>query len=759
MFSLNSTLTLLNDPIWPWSSPGSGLQALAIVALLLLVLTIWTYLGVQGASLSRILMILLLRLAALLLAFVALLRPSVALQDELRVPSVLLLAIDHSESMTIRDEFDSQSRWEYLRNTLKKCQPALDGLRDEHNVNVVLYRFGADVAEFDPDGPADGKRTDFGLLLHTLFDRHRQEHYLRGLVVLSDGANNGTRFDPLALAGQWRSLPCPIHTVGFGKPTTSDRQSDIAVTAINPEPTPVAAKGELVVKGTIDAPGFENAKVRIQVLFDDVEVLAQDETLEKTTGNEVKLKCTAPATPGEIKVTLRVRPLPGEMTTANNEISTYVTVTKEGISVLLVDKERFPEPQLIADALRADPRIHLYTFWSRGAQPLNPQQKDLFEFEKQHYDVIILGDVTADRLKSGNPDALGVINRLVNDKGTGLLMMGGYDSFGPTWRGTPIESLLPVKVEGAAQQVDGPAKMLPTKEGLAHFVLRLADNPKDSEVIWSKLRELNGRTKLGDSKPGATVLARVGDAVSGPPLLVGQTYGTGRTLAFGGDTTYRWIRDAEGQATHARFWKQLVLWLAKQEEQEGNVWVKPDTRRLPSGSKLGFSTGLRGKGGVDVKDARFEAKVIAPSGAETPVPVARDKSEYRGVFWKTDAPGEYRLVVSGKGKDVDGQEVGGETTARFVVYQDEAEMARRAADHDFLKRLAATGGGQFLRPEDLPKFLQELGAQPLLQHKPKVAAWPDWKSNRLSPFLPVFLLLFVGLLSLEWLLRRRWGLV
>jgi hypothetical protein len=431
------------------------------------------------------------------------------------VPSVLLVGIDHSESMTIRDEFDSQSRWEYLRSTLKKCQPALDQLRDEHNVNVILYRFGADVAEFAPETPADGKRTDFGLLLHTLLDRHRQEHYLRGLVVLSDGANNGTRFDPLALAGQWRSLPCPIHTVGFGKPTTSDRQSDIAVTAINPEPTPVAAKGELVVKGTIDAPGFENAKVRIQVLFDDVEVLAKDETLEKTTGNEVKLKTTAPAKPGEIKVTLKVRPLPGEMTTANNEISTYVTVTKEGISVLLVDKERSWEPQAIADALRADPRIRLYYLLLRGTQPLNPQQKDLFEFEKQHYDVIILGDLTADRLKVGNPDALNVIYRLVNESGTGLLMMGGISgSFGPTWRGTPIESLLPVKLEPGELDVREPQKMLPTKEGLAHFVLRLADNPKDSEAIWENLRPLNGRTKLGESKPGAVVLARVGDAVS-----------------------------------------------------------------------------------------------------------------------------------------------------------------------------------------------------------------------------------------------------
>jgi uncharacterized membrane protein len=761
MNSLNTSWTLTSDPVWPWSLPAFGAQALLAVALLLAVLTVWSYLGVRGASLPRVSLILVFRLVALVLAFLVLLRPSFALRDELRVPSLLVLAVDDSESTTIRDEFDNQSRWEYELATLRKCQPLLDRLRDEYNVNVLVYRFGSDVKDFDPAPPPDGKRTDFGLMLQTLFEKHRSERYLRGLVVLSDGADNGTRYPPLPLAGQWRSLPCPVHAVAFGKPTTSDRQSDIAVTDIAAEPAPVPVKQELTVKGTVNAPGFENAKVRVQVLFDDAEVAAEDATLEKTVGNEVKVKCTAPSQPGEIKVTFRVRPLPGEMSTANNEITTYLTVTKEGLSVLVVDKERAGEPQALIDALRADPRIRVYVLWSRGTQPFDPDQKDLFEFDKQHYDVIILGDVTADRLRAGSPQALATIHRLVNEKSTGLMMMGGRHSFGGTWRGTEIERLLPVKLEAGgemSEQVDRPLKMVPTKEGLAHYVMRLADTPEASDAVWKKLRPLDGGTKLGEVKPGAEVLARAGDPVNGPPLLVGQNYGAGRTLAFAGDTTFHW-RNPEGLEPHARFWKQVVLWLAKQEETEGAVWVKPEKRRLAAGSKVDFTAGMRGKGGVELTDFTLEAKVVSPQGAETLVPTARDKAAQRGVFWKTDAAGEYRVVVAGKGKDVDGQEVSGEASARFVVYQDEAEMARRAADHEFLRKLAAAGGGQFLRPEELPKFLEDLKAQPLLQGKPKVATWPDWKSAKTSAFQPIFLVLFVGLLALEWFLRRRWGLV
>ncbi len=756
----NNPLTVVTDPVTPWSSPYLGLPALVIVALVLVALTVATYVGTPQGRAGRVFLLVLLRLVALLLVFLALLRPAVAFRNDLKVPSTLLIVPDGSESMSIQDEVDGQSRWGAALRTLQRCEPVLRRLREENNVNVVFYRFAGDVADFDPAGKPDGPRTDFGELLHTLFDRHRAEPHLRGLIILSDGADNGTRYQPLPLAAQWRSLPCPVSTVAFGKPTTNDKQSDIALTSINPEPSPVPVKGELTVRGTIDAPGFENSTVRVGVYFDDSDQPAstQDVTLALTADNKIAVKCTAPDKPGEIKVTLKVEKLPGEITYANNEISTYLTVTKEGVSVLLVDRERVWEPQRIADALREDPRIRLYTAWLRGTQPLTPGQVDLFQFDKQHYDVIIIGDVTADRLREGSPDALQAIYRLVNERGSGLLMMGGDACFGRSWKDTPVEKLLPVQVVGEADQVDRPVRMVPTEAGLRHYVLRLADNPGDNRALWDRLAPLNGYTKLPPVKQGTVVLAGV-NAADGEPLLVAQNYGAGRVLAFGGDTTFRWVTDEQGRLAHARFWKQLVLWLAKQEEVEGSVWVKPDTRRLAAGSKLGFSVGVRGKGGVDLKEGQFEVHVVGPKETKSAVPTARTKEEERGTFWKTDAPGEYRLVVTGKAKDTDGHEVAGEATARFLVYQDDAEMVRRAADHDFLKKLASTGGGEFLRPEDLEGYLEKLRTQPVVVDRPKTNAWPNWRANRLSGFLVSFFLLFVAILSLEWFLRRRWGLV
>src|SRR5262245_57746439 len=304
--------------------------------------------------------------------------------------------------------------------------------------------------------------------------------------------------------------------------------------------------------------------------------------------------------------------------------------------------------------------------------------------------------------------------------------------------------------------------------------MRLADNDTANKDLWEKLPPMGDSSRVGTVKKGATVFANTN---TGTPLLVGQQIG-GRVLAFGGDTTWQWASTPENKKLHHRFWQQVVLWLAQQDKAEGSVRVVPDLRRLAAGGKLGFGIELRGPGGVQASEAQFNVKVIAPNGVETPVPTAREQKEERGTFLKTDLPGEYRIVAEGWGKGPDGAPLGTKESpltttrpVRFLVYQDEAERLRPAADLEFLTKLANTGGGKFHRAEELASFLQRLGTQPLPQSKPKTKVWPDWRrtppsrgaGDQLSSLAGSGLLLvfglFVALLGAEWLLRRYWGLV
>src|SRR5439155_17598110 len=187
-----------------------------------------------------------------------------------------------------------------------------------------------------------------------------------------------------------------------------------AVRTITTEPSPVPVKGKLTVKVTVDAPGFENREVRVRLFIEDQEVslLEGDKAkLPLTAGNEVTAVCDAPARPGEYKVTLKIDPLDGELTTFNNEISTFVTVSKEGLSVLYVDKPR-EERAYIIRALAPDPRIRVDRA-TLGDEKADPAAGDLFHLKDRAYDVFIIGDVTAAQVEAASPGAAEEIRKLV----------------------------------------------------------------------------------------------------------------------------------------------------------------------------------------------------------------------------------------------------------------------------------------------------------------------------------------------------------
>jgi hypothetical protein len=98
-----------------------------------------------------------------------------------------------------------------------------------------------------------------------------------------------------------------------------------------------------------------------------------------------------------------------------------------------------------------------------------------------------------------------------------------------------------------------------------------------------------------------------------------------------------------------------------------------------------------------------------------------------------------------------GQELG-TARARFLVFQQDLELDNASADADTLKSLSALTGGESLAPEQLPDLIAKLAAQTThleIQQETKKTLWDTW----------LFFLTLIALLTVEWFLRKRWGLV
>src|SRR5262245_7391583 len=264
-------------PAYPWSAGPIGLPAFALVALVLVAFTIWTYSGHPNATRRRILIVLALRLAALVVALLTALRPSVGVREDPKLPSILILGVDVSESMKVPDELGGQKRLDAVHAALKKSQPVLDELAADQNVSVFLYKFSMPdfneaSSKYSPSDLPEGKRSDYGTFLSKTYDRWQGERFVRGFLLVCDGVDNGEAFSSIAEAGKWSRRGVPINTFVVGREDSDTDAKDLVVTGVECEPSPVPIKTDLTVIGSVIAFGFEGTRLVARVYFDGDQV-------------------------------------------------------------------------------------------------------------------------------------------------------------------------------------------------------------------------------------------------------------------------------------------------------------------------------------------------------------------------------------------------------------------------------------------------------------------------------------------------------
>ena len=184
-----------------------------------------------------------------------------------------------------------------------------------------------------------------------------------------------------------------------------------------------------------------------------------------------------------------------------------------------------------------------------------------------NYDVVVLSDIGADSLLL-HPDTFLRGRRTANrlqliadwvKAGGGFMMVGGYYSFqgingGARYRGTPIETILPVKMLAYDDRVEVPEGFEPVVATTGHPILADIDGPWPYLLGYNEVKP----------KPGASILLRTGPG-NALPLLVAGEYGAGRTIAWTSDIGPHWLPASFSDwLGYGRLWRQAFGWLADQ---------------------------------------------------------------------------------------------------------------------------------------------------------------------------------------------------
>jgi hypothetical protein len=294
--------------------------------------------------------------------------------------------------------------------------------------------------------------------------------------------------------------------------------------------------------------------------------------------------------------------------------------------------------------------------------------------------------------------------------------------------------------------------LAPTPLGLASPQMQLGDTPAETESIWPKLPPLYWLLEISNVKPAARVLAehptRSGRTGQKLPAILLHYVGAGKVVFHATDDTWRW-RFRVGDVFFARYWVQTIRVLARSKLLGGDraVEVTTDRREYTQGEPVRLRARFFDERTAPAADDGVAVMVEQDGGGRRQVTLLRSDVT-RGIFETilTDvAQGGYHVVMIRPAAE------GRAPAADFSVRAPPGEFARLAMDAPALAAAAQETRGKFYRLPETRNLLRDLprGTQVPFRQLPPIVLWNRWW----------LLLTFLGLVTCEWILRKRKGLM
>jgi hypothetical protein len=354
------------------------------------------------------------------------------------------------------------------------------------------------------------------------------------------------------------------------------------------------------------------------------------------------------------------------------------------------------------------------------------------------FDLVILGSFPARALSPGQIEAL----RQFVDQGGALVFLGGESSFGRGgYSGSALAPLFPWSIsERETEPERAPCVVQIPPTGAGHPLLATLE-----ERLVQGNATVDSVNRVGDLKPGATLLlaARLGDRLA--PLVAEQRYGRGRVLGIASNTLWKWATQPDPlRAAYGVFWRQAARYLTDRLEGSSELTVRWDRDAYRPGETARAEIRTTRSGPAML---RFAA-TLAHGTRTAPVEVS-PLAGVPGAFEATvrfQERGEYvlRLVATTGDRVVDTYE------KVFPVAALLPEGARIEVNETLLQALATRSGGAWFREADAAQLAERLLA--------KTTRRVVVEESSLIEAGPWFALALATVLGLEWTLRRRAGL-
>jgi len=759
---------------WDWNWPF-WLSLLMTIAVVIWVVTLYFREASSAGKPVRTLLVLL-RLASLTLVVAMLAQPAIE-WFQIGRPRLVVL-VDRSASMEIRDEPGLEGD----RSRLKAYQSRLTA-GNESLLQAWQSIYDLEVIAFDEQIVLlEANETSLSEELQSLTTMGTENAATRlgdavdfalrelpgttpsAIVLFTDGIS--TRGQSLEkVAQRARDLQVPLFPVAVGSP---HKRPDVSIDNFLAEEV-VFPGDRLQVEATIHATSFAGREATL-ILRDmsalrDVpadQVLAQTIVQLPAEGESQTVRLAIrPEMPGQLSLQLEVKSFEGETNVENNSVNQIVEVRDEKIRVLLVQASPSYEYRALKSMLERDPAVELRVHLQEADADFSEVDEiALAEFPageqgRLEYDVVLLGDVDPTLLPY---QAWTTLQQFVAEQGGGLACIAGPRFMPQDFQGIqPLRLLLPFELEATSllsTKTPGATEQLiwPTALGWRTPSLQLGETDAESRAIWQGFPAVSWLYEIEEPKLGAQVLvehttrnSRRGNRF---PIILRHYVGAGEVLFHATDETWRW-RWRTDDRYFARYWGQVVrrLGRGRLNANRQGAQLKTDRSKYQLGEDIKLRLRFRNPSAAPADD---QGVVVQLQGNQGPLQTIRLHRHlgHRGVFETVLPrllPGKYQatFLMPNSGKVA--------SNAKFEIEHLSRELSRLEIDERGLTEAAKVSGGKYYTLETVAELVDDL-PPPRNTTIEQLSARPFWNTHAVMA-------LFVVVLTAEWLLRRRQGML
>jgi hypothetical protein len=316
---------------------------------------------------------------------------------------------------------------------------------------------------------------------------------------------------------------------------------------------------------------------------------------------------------------------------------------------------------------------------------------------------------------------------------------------------SPLDELLPF----LAQQASAAEQLIdvqPAESQRDNPIMTLG--PSEGIEAWKRLPPMFKTNTIFKAKPGAVVLGfcRVQQVVFPDPLIVTRKENRLKSLAVLGYGIWRWRLMAQGDPSTAQLYSSFIV--------NGIKWLSTvdDSRPVKiATTKESFSQG---------EPVQFVGQVYDASARPVDEAQVRVSAKHGGTVLETDlrpiGNGRYGGTLEGCGQGeytftglatLNGTALG-EDKGRFSIGDLNLEFQDTRMNAELLRQLADRSGGRYLEPKQINDLDGVLASQssfaPTVQHQQREIELWNWRTA---------LIILIGLLGMEWLIRKRSGML